>query len=64
MKWDEIEELHAEQFTLYGVLETHPRDMEDPPYTPEYSWVGCNRKGTKRGRPSGKIGKEPRKGVG
>ncbi|KAH8038537.1 hypothetical protein HPB51_001801 [Rhipicephalus microplus] len=37
LKWEEIEEqLRQEELMVYGVVETHFRDMEQPPYNPDY----------------------------
>ena len=51
MKWGEIEEqLREEKLMVYGFVETHLRDMEQPPSNPDYAWEYCNRtEGSKKG---------------
>ncbi|KAH6933462.1 hypothetical protein HPB50_015245 [Hyalomma asiaticum] len=34
-----------ENISLYGVAETHLRELEEPPVDPEWQWAGCNRTG-------------------
>ncbi|KAH8031610.1 hypothetical protein HPB51_019510 [Rhipicephalus microplus] len=39
LKWEEIEEqLREERPMVYGFVETHLRDMEQPPNNPDYAW--------------------------
>uniref|UniRef100_A0A6G5ACM2 Putative tick transposon n=1 Tax=Rhipicephalus microplus TaxID=6941 RepID=A0A6G5ACM2_RHIMP len=51
LKWEEIEEqLREERPMVYGFVETHLRDMEQPPNNPDYAWEYCNRtEGSKMG---------------
>ncbi|KAL3217977.1 hypothetical protein MRX96_031891 [Rhipicephalus microplus] len=45
-KWAELyKTLNSEKIALYGVVETHLRELEEPPVDPEWQWVGCNRTG-------------------
>ncbi|KAH7951110.1 hypothetical protein HPB52_004741 [Rhipicephalus sanguineus] len=39
---DPIKTLKEENIVLYGVAETHLRELEEPPIDPEWQWVGCN----------------------
>ncbi|KAH8034528.1 hypothetical protein HPB51_025355 [Rhipicephalus microplus] len=44
LKWEEIEEqLRQEELMVYGVVETHLRELEQPPCNPDYVWEYCNR---------------------
>ncbi|KAH7977810.1 hypothetical protein HPB49_003685 [Dermacentor silvarum] len=40
--------MEEEGITLYGVAETHLRDLERPPVNPLWNWAGCNRESTSR----------------
>lgn len=43
-KWVELyRALDSERFSMYGVVETHLRDLEGPPIDAEWCWAGCNR---------------------
>ncbi|KAL3179611.1 hypothetical protein MRX96_037991 [Rhipicephalus microplus] len=44
----------AENMLLYGVAETHLRELEKPPIHPEWRWEGKNRAG--HGRKAGGVG--------
>ncbi|KAH6925290.1 hypothetical protein HPB50_003358 [Hyalomma asiaticum] len=45
-KWAELyATLNMENISLYGVAETHIRELEEPPVDPEWQWAGCNRTG-------------------
>ncbi|KAH6941859.1 hypothetical protein HPB50_023665 [Hyalomma asiaticum] len=45
-KWAELyATLNMENISLYGVAETHLRELEEPPVDPEWQWAGCNRTG-------------------
>ncbi|KAM7301534.1 hypothetical protein ISCGN_017053 [Ixodes scapularis] len=50
-KWEELyRELEGEDMTLFGVAETHLRDLEEPPTSESWYWAGRNRlEGTRRG---------------
>ncbi|KAH7942051.1 hypothetical protein HPB49_020103 [Dermacentor silvarum] len=48
-KWEELYRgMEEEGITLYGVAETHLRDLERPPVNPLWNWAGCNRESTSR----------------
>ncbi|KAH7943509.1 hypothetical protein HPB52_009165 [Rhipicephalus sanguineus] len=48
-KWAELyATLNREDITLYGVAETHLRELEEPPVDPDWQWAGCNRTGDSR----------------
>lgn len=50
VKWEELYiGMEEEGITLYGVAETHLRDLERPPVNPLWNWAGCNRESTARG---------------
>lgn len=51
LKWEEIDEqLRQEKLMVYGFVETHLRDMEQPPCNPDYAWEYCNRtEGNRKG---------------
>ncbi|KAH7959349.1 hypothetical protein HPB49_010510 [Dermacentor silvarum] len=40
--------MEEEGITLYGVAETHLRDLKRPPVNPLWNWAGCNRESTSR----------------
>ncbi|KAH6933398.1 hypothetical protein HPB50_014507 [Hyalomma asiaticum] len=45
-KWAELyATLNMENISLYGVAETHLRELEEPPVDTEWQWAGCNRTG-------------------
>lgn len=47
--------LDEEEITLYGVAETHLRDLEQPPIHPRWNWGGvCNR--DRDGQKGGGVG--------
>lgn len=54
-KWEELHQmLEEEGMTLYGVAETHLRELEQPPINPRWNWGGCNR--DTDGRKGGGVG--------
>ncbi|KAG0413370.1 hypothetical protein HPB47_009476 [Ixodes persulcatus] len=56
-KWEELfNQLESEGMAIYGVAETHLRDLEEPPVHPGWHWAGCNRQeGQRRGGGVGKM---------
>ncbi|KAH8029092.1 hypothetical protein HPB51_022656 [Rhipicephalus microplus] len=55
LKWKELyRTMTAENMLLYGVAETHLRELEKPPIHPEWRWEGKNRAG--HGRKAGGVG--------
>ncbi|KAM7313853.1 hypothetical protein ISCGN_003640 [Ixodes scapularis] len=50
-KWEELfNQLESEGMAIFGVAETHLRDLEEPPVRPGWHWAGCNRQeGQRRG---------------
>lgn len=48
-KWEEsYRTLRDEHLSLYAVVETHFRDLEEPPIDPDWRWAGSNRSGSSR----------------
>ncbi|KAM7306105.1 receptor-type tyrosine-protein phosphatase N2 [Ixodes scapularis] len=56
-KWQELyQAMDTESIVLFGVAETHLRDLEEPHIHPDWQWTGCNRQeGQRKGRGVGVL---------